>query len=125
VQLIIDALNTGDPTGVVHLMGEQMHSDAAPGFQEFNKEDMFSGSMRGFAELQLQASLRTLWGREVIVVLAQAEGVWALHDVSFQQFDAGKLVLHKSFYFCKELLRAAAAELGVPVQWQKPAVEWA
>ncbi|MFD2169226.1 sigma-70 family RNA polymerase sigma factor [Tumebacillus lipolyticus] len=125
VEQIIHALNTGDLTGMLPLMSEQMHSDAAPGFQEYNKDDMYSGSMKGFAELSLQATLRTLWGREVIVVLAQTEGdQWQLHDISLQQFDDGKLVLHKSYYFCKELLLAAGQELQVPVQMNKPAVTW-
>lgn len=125
VQAIIHALNTGDPSEILPLMSEQMHNDAAPGFQEYNKDDLYSGSMRGFAELNLRASLRTLWGREVVVVLAQKDDRWELHDISHQQFDEGKLVLHKSYYFCKELLLAAGKELQVPVQLSKPAVAWA
>lgn len=87
-----------------------------------------SREFRGFAELNLRASLRTLWGREVVVVLAQKDetnDLWELHDISHQQFDDGKLVLHKSYYFCKELLLAAGKELQLPVQMSKPAVAWA
>ncbi|MBL0385133.1 RNA polymerase sigma factor [Tumebacillus sp. ITR2] len=125
VQTIIHALQNGDPAALIPLMSEHMHNDAAPGFQEFNKDDMFTGSMCGFAEGDLQASLQTLWGREVLVVSARnSAGGWELHNISHFEFDSGQLVLQKSYYFCKELLLEASRVLGIPLQVEKPAVEW-
>jgi len=125
VKQLVHALNTGDPSGIVRFMSDQMHNDAAPGFQEYNKADMFTGSMQGFAEGALQASVQTLWGKEVVVVYARTEAGLQLHNISDLDMDEGKLVRQKSYYFCRELLEEAASTLGVPVQLRKPAVQWA
>jgi RNA polymerase sigma-70 factor (ECF subfamily) len=100
---LLQALRDGDVGSIVGMFEESMHNDANPGFQEFSKRDMLNGSFkhRGPA---LHVSLEILWGRKVFVVLAETEQGLALHDIRDFEFDDGRIVYHRGYYFCKELL---------------------
>ncbi|MBT2703264.1 sigma-70 family RNA polymerase sigma factor [Bacillus sp. ISL-35] len=124
IQSYLKALNEGDVDKVLELMSEQAQNEAPLGFQEFSKQEMRSGSMR-YGLPGFRAEEHLLWGRNVIVVFSEAEdGTRMIHDIQYQEVENDKIVLHRSFYFCKEFIFAAAEELNVPPQLEKPVVDW-
>ncbi|MDA6130831.1 hypothetical protein OSK38_26060, partial [Escherichia coli] len=66
----------------------------------------------------------TLWGKQVIIVLTNEENDPEIHDIQMQEIENGKIVSHKSYFFRKELILAAAEELGIKAQLVKPPVNW-
>jgi RNA polymerase sigma factor (sigma-70 family) len=124
IQSYLKALNEGDVDKVLELMSERAQNEAPMGFQEFSKEEMRSGSMQ-FGLPGFRAEEHSLWGKKVIVVFFDAEdGTRMIHDIQYQDVENGKIVFHRSFYFCKEFIIAAAEELGFPPQLDKPVVNW-
>lgn len=119
IDRLLQAVRTGDTQAMLALTSDQVHTDASPGFQEFSKKDTKQGSGQ-YVPSNRHVEFRTLWGRLVQIVLVQSERGPELHDISYQEWDNGQIVRHKSYYFCKELMLAAGEELGVPVQRQKP-----
>jgi RNA polymerase sigma-70 factor (ECF subfamily) len=121
---LLQAMRNGDVECIVGMFEESAHNDANPGFQEFSKRDMLNGSFkhRGPA---LHVSLEVLWGRTVFVVLAETEQGLALHDIREFEFEDNRIVYHRGYYFCKELLLEAGKTLSHPVQLQKaPNLDW-
>ncbi|WP_257475109.1 RNA polymerase sigma factor [Bacillus sp. MCCB 382] len=123
IKAYLKAMNDGDIDAVMALISEEAQNDAALGFQEFNKEEMRSGSMK-YGLPVMRAVEYSLWGRKVIVKLADGEQGPEIHDIQYQEVENGKIVHHISYYFRKELIFAAAEELGIRVQTDKPVVDW-
>lgn len=122
-QLIV-AINNGDTAFIVNIMSDTIHNNASPGFQEYSKDDMLHGSF-GHNPGEAIASYCTLWGRQVIVVQVKNSGILELHDIREFEINNGKIVYHRGFYFCRELLIAAGQELNIPVQLKKhPGIDW-
>jgi len=123
IQAYLNAMQEGDVEGVLALYSDHITNDTRPGFQEFTKEEVRKGSLQyGFSALH--AERRLLWGRHVMIKLVDTEAGPALHDVQFQQVEDGKIVYHRSYFFCREFLTEAAKELNVAVQRRKPPVDW-
>jgi RNA polymerase sigma-70 factor (ECF subfamily) len=121
---LLQAMRDGDVEGIVGMFEESIHNDAKPGFQEYSKRDMLNGSFKHRGPV-LYVSLEFLWGRKVFVVLAEAELGLALHDIREFEFEDKRIVYHRGYYFCKELLLEAGETLGHPVQLQKaPNLDW-
>lgn len=121
---LLEVMRSGDVDAIIAMLGESVHNNATPGFQEFSKKQMLEGSSkhRGPA---LQVSLQPLWGTLVFVVLAESDRGHVLHDIRLFEFDNGEIVYHRGYYFCKEFLLEAGQELGIPVQLQKdPGIDW-
>lgn len=123
IQSYLKALNEGDVDKVLSLMSDRVQNEAATGFQEFSKEEMRSGSMQ-FGLPGFRAESHLLWGKNVIVVFYDAENGPEIHDIQYQEVENEKIVFHRSFYFRKEFIFAAAQELGVSPQTDKPVVDW-
>jgi RNA polymerase sigma factor (sigma-70 family) len=123
VEKIIHALNTGDIHEFLGALSEHIHNDAAPEFQEFSKQEVRSNSGQGLPS-GLHASYKNLWGRDVILVLAETEAGHAIHNIIHPVNAGEELVYMRSYYFCKEFLLEAGRVLGIPVQTKKPAVDW-
>ncbi|MDX8343537.1 RNA polymerase sigma factor [Rossellomorea sp. YZS02] len=123
IKAYLKAMNDGDIDAVMALISEEAQNDAALGFQEFNKEEMRSGSMK-YGLPVMRAVEYSLWGRNVIVKLTDGEKGPEIHDIQYQEVENGKIVHHISYYFRKELIFAAAEELGIRVQTDKPVVDW-
>ncbi|TDF91353.1 sigma-70 family RNA polymerase sigma factor [Paenibacillus piri] len=124
IETLLQAMRDGDSERIIGMLEESVHNDAQPGLQEYSKQEMIDGSWghRGPAQL---VSLKTLWGRKVFVVLVETDEGPALHDIREFEFDNGRIVYNRGFYFCKELLFEAGKHLGVPVQLQKaPGIDW-
>ncbi|WP_307391599.1 RNA polymerase sigma factor [Bacillus horti] len=124
IDAYLKAFNSGDITAMLELFNEHTVNEAVSGFQEYSKNEMRSGSLQGGKLGAVFAEERVLWGRRVIITFAQTEQGKALHDVQYQEVENSKIVAHKSYFFCKQFLFAVSKELGVPVQLNKPPVNW-
>ncbi|WP_409297214.1 sigma-70 family RNA polymerase sigma factor [Peribacillus sp. SCS-26] len=120
IQAYLAAFNDGDLEKMLHLFSEQAQNEAFLGFQEFSKEEMLKGSLK-FGLPGFYAREFVLWGRPVIIVLSPEEEI---HDLQVQEIENGRIVRHQSYFFRKELILAAAKELGMKAQLNKPPVNW-
>ncbi|WP_162616174.1 RNA polymerase sigma factor [Paenibacillus lutimineralis] len=121
---LLQAMRSGDVDSILGMFEESIHNDAKPGFQEYSKKEMLNGSFK-HRGLVLHVSLELLWGRKVFVVLAETGLGLVLHDIREFDFEDNRIVYHRGYYFCKELLLEAGKILGVPVQLQKaPNLDW-
>ncbi|MGP4082739.1 RNA polymerase sigma factor [Pseudalkalibacillus sp. R45] len=119
----LDAFNRRDVEKMLHLTSDTIHMEVSPGFQEFSKGDVEKGSMQA-GIMGKKAYRKNLWGKEVLIVLAETKQGHQLHDVQFQDVADGKIVRHKSYFFCRELLTTIANTLEIPLQRNKPPVNW-
>lgn len=122
IQAYLEAFDEGNLESILRLFSEQAENEAALGFQEFSKDEMRKGSLR-FGLPGHTAKMVELWGKQVIAVFTDEEHP-QLHDIQMHEVENGKIVKHTSYFFRKELLLAAAEELGVSAQLVKPPVNW-
>ncbi|TCM96948.1 RNA polymerase sigma-70 factor (ECF subfamily) [Paenibacillus sp. BK033] len=121
---LLQALREGEAVPLLQMLGDSVHNDAQPGFQEYSKREMLEGSLRHRGPA-LHVSLEWLWGRRVFIIQAETPQGLELHDIHEYEFDKDQIVYHRGYYFCKELLSAASKELGIPLQLQKdPHIDW-
>ncbi|WP_408009699.1 sigma factor-like helix-turn-helix DNA-binding protein [Pseudalkalibacillus sp. A8] len=123
VDAYLEAFHKRDVDQMLRLTSDTIHMEVSPGFQEFSKGDVEKGSMKA-GIMGKKAYRENLWGKEVIIVLAETEKGLQLHDVQYQEVSNGKIVHHKSYFFCKELLTTIAETLEIPLQKSKPPVNW-
>ncbi|MCA1053737.1 RNA polymerase sigma factor [Rossellomorea aquimaris] len=123
IKVYLEAINEGNVEGVLALLSETANTDAPLGFQEFSTDEMRSGSMK-YGLPGFRAEPYMLWGREVIVVFHEGQCGPEIHDIQCQEIENGKIVYHRSFYFCKEFILAASEALGFAPQLEKPVVDW-
>ncbi|WNB93811.1 sigma-70 family RNA polymerase sigma factor [Bacillus sp. NEB1478] len=123
IQAYLEAFNNGDLKRMLDLFSEQAQNEAFFGFQEFSKEEMRNGSLR-FGLPGYTAQEMILWGKPVIIVLTTGDSGPEIHDIQMQEVENGKIVNHKSYFFRKEFILAAAEELGIKAQLVKPPVYW-
>ncbi|WP_270181348.1 RNA polymerase sigma factor [Alkalihalobacillus sp. CinArs1] len=123
IKKYLKALSDGDVEAVLSLFIEEAQNDVGLGFQEYSKNEMRSGSMQ-FGLPGFRAEPLVLWEKPVIVVFYEDEEGAKIHDIQYQEVENNKIVYHRSFYFRKEMIFAAAKELGFQPQVNKPAAEW-
>ncbi|SDN15017.1 RNA polymerase sigma-70 factor, ECF subfamily [Psychrobacillus sp. OK028] len=123
IQAYLEAFNNGDLNSMLRLFSDQAQNEAFFGFQEFSKEEMRKGSLR-FGLPGHTAKEIELWGKPVIIVLTTNGHSPEIHDIQIQEIENGKIVSHKSYFFRKEFILAAAEELGIKAQLVKPPVSW-
>ncbi|MGX1195901.1 sigma-70 family RNA polymerase sigma factor [Metabacillus sp. SLBN-84] len=123
IQAYLEAFNNGDLNNMLSLFSEQAQNEAFFGFQEFSKKEMLQGSLR-FGLPGHTAQEIILWGKPVIIVLTDGDHGREIHDIQMQEIENGKIVSHKSYFFRKEFILAAAKELGMKAQLVKPPVNW-
>ncbi|MCF6411212.1 RNA polymerase sigma factor [Pseudalkalibacillus salsuginis] len=123
VDAYLEAFNKRDVEQILRLTSDTIHMEVSPGFQEFSKGDVEKGSLRA-GIMGKKAYRENLWGKEVIIVEAETEDGMQLHDVQYQEVSQGKIVRHKSFFFCKELLTTIADTLDIRLQKLKPPINW-
>lgn len=123
IKAYLKAFNDGDLDSMLSLYSEQTHNEAFLGFQEFNKNEMRNGSLR-FGLPGHTAKEYILWNKPVLIVLADDGGGPEIHDIQMHEVENGKIVNSKSYFFRKELIMAAAKELGFKAQMVKPPVNW-
>ncbi|XXM70781.1 sigma-70 family RNA polymerase sigma factor [Lysinibacillus sphaericus] len=123
IQAYLAAFNSGDLQGLLKLFSDQAQNEAVFGFQEYSKDEMLKGSLK-FGLPGHTAHSTTLWGKPVIIVLTDGEDGPEIHDIQMQEVENGKIVSHKSYFFRKEFILAAADELNLKAQLSKPPVDW-
>ncbi|MGA5691504.1 sigma-70 family RNA polymerase sigma factor [Cytobacillus pseudoceanisediminis] len=123
IQSYLKAFNNGDLDGMLAIFSVQAQNEAYLGFQEFSKDEMIKGSLR-FGLPGHRAQEIILWDKPVIIVLADGDQGPEIHDIQIQEIENGKIVKHKSYFFRKEFILAAAKELGIKAQLKKPPVDW-
>ncbi|MCA0987499.1 RNA polymerase sigma factor [Guptibacillus algicola] len=123
IKAYLKALSDGDVEAVLSLLSDDAQNDVGLGFQEYSKSEMRSGSMQ-FGLPGFRAEPFFLWEKPVIVVFNDDEEGAKIHDIQYQEVENDKIVYHRSFYFRKELIVAAAQELGFLPQVNKPATDW-
>ncbi|RZT23539.1 sigma-70 family RNA polymerase sigma factor [Fictibacillus sp. BK138] len=123
ISAYLKAFNQGDLEGILALFGENVHYEASLGFLETTKDEMREGSlMYGLPNHHAEEFM--LWGKPVIVVLADSNQGPLVHDIQYQDVENGKIVYHRSFFFRKEFILAASKELGIPPQLDKAPLNW-
>lgn len=123
IQAYLEAFNNGNLKSMLSLFSEHAQNEAFFGFQEFSKEEMRKGSLK-FGLPGHTAKEIVLWGKPVIIVLTTNEHGPEIHDIQIQEIENDKIVSHKSYFFRKEFILAAAEELGIKAQLVKPPVNW-
>jgi RNA polymerase sigma factor (sigma-70 family) len=123
IQSYLKAFNNGDLDGMLKLFSDQAQNEAYFGFQEFSKDEMIKGSLR-FGLPGHTAREIILWNKPAIIVFVNGEQGPEIHDIQLQEIENGKIVSHKSYFFRKEFILAAAKELGIKAQLKKPPVDW-
>ena len=123
IQAYLKALTHGDVEGILELFSDQPHYEASLGFLETTKDEIRNGSLQfGLPNHRVEQFI--LWGRPVIVVLAESNNGSLIHDIQYQEVENGKIVLHRSYFFRKEFIVAASKELGFAPQLNKPPLNW-
>ena len=123
IQLYLKALTDGDVEGLLELFSDEPHYEASLGFLETTKDEIRNGSLQ-FGLPGHRAKQFILWGKPVIVVLAESENGQLIHDIQYQEVENGKIVLSRSYFFRKEFIFAASKELGIAPQLNKPPLNW-
>ncbi|MET3728375.1 RNA polymerase sigma-70 factor (ECF subfamily) [Fictibacillus halophilus] len=123
IQAYLNAFNHGDLEGMLSLISNQAHYEASLGFLEVNKDEIINGSL-AYGLPGHHAMECELWGRLVIVVLAESDQGQLVHDIQYQEVENNKIVYHRSFFFRKEFIVAASKELGYKPQLNKPPLNW-
>lgn len=123
ISAYINALNNGDLEAMFNLVSDDLHHEASLGFQEFNKDTMRKGSMlHGLPPYR--AEEHWLWGKRVIVKIVEDDNGPFIHDIQYHEIENDTIVYHRSYYFRKEFIVAAAKELGMKPQLEKFPIGW-
>lgn len=123
IKAYLNAFNHGDLDGMLSLISDQAHYEASLGFLEVNKNEIKNGSL-AYGLPGHHAIECVLWGKHVIVVLAESDQDLCVHDIQYQEVENNKIVYHRSFFFRKEFIVAASKELGYKPQLNKPPLNW-
>lgn len=123
ISAYLKAFNQGDLEGILALFGDYVHYEASLGFLETTKDEMREGSLM-YGLPSHHAKKFILWGKPVIVVLAESNHGPLVHDIQYQDVENGKIVYHRSYFFRKEFILAASKELGIPPQLDKAPLNW-
>lgn len=123
IKAYMNAVTTGDVEGMLALFSDEPHYEASLGFLETTKDEIRSGSLR-FGLPGHRSETFILWGKPVIVVLADSEKGPLIHDIQYAEAENGKIVYQRSYFFRKEFILAASKELGLAPQLNKPPLNW-
>lgn len=111
------AFNRRDPEGIAKLLEHNVRKDIVHIAQELGKEVVVKDSLADWANdpVDMKAEIHHLWGRPTIVQVASMNGERALYNLNRLEWENGKIVEIKDYYFCPELLHAAADQLMIKV----------
>ncbi|MGE6258037.1 sigma-70 family RNA polymerase sigma factor [Heyndrickxia sporothermodurans] len=124
IQAYLKAFNEGDIEGMLSLISDQAHYEASLGFLEVSKDEIRKGSLL-YGLPPYRAEEFILWGKPVIVILADFDKEPLIHDIQYQEVENDKIVFHRSYFFRKEFIIAASKELGLAPQLIKqPFLNW-
>lgn len=103
IKAYLKAFNHGDMEGILALISDQVHYEVALGFIEVTKDEIRNGSMsHGLPGHKAKEFI--LWGKAVIVVLADSDKGPVVHDIQYQEVENNQIVYHRSYFFRKEFI---------------------
>jgi RNA polymerase sigma factor (sigma-70 family) len=116
IEAYLEAFNRRDPQAIAALLDEQACVDIVHIAQEHGREYIEKYSLAEWAKdpHRMRAECHLLWGRPVVAVMTDAPEGEALYDLICLDVEQGRIVRKQDYYFCQDLLMAAAKELGIP-----------
>lgn len=117
----IEYYNQRDTEALVSLMDENITEEDGSVFRVYGRDQMVRSCLADWQKEPrvLESRRQTLWGKDVVVVLHQYEGVPYLHSIMHLSIEDGKIVKWQDYYFSKELLEQASGELQIPLDQEK------
>lgn len=123
IKLYMDSFVKGDFKAIGDLLADYATNEVVGQGMDIGKKQIRSNSMgdwaSGGSEPTLIAQMVTLWGKHAVVYTKKTEKEPVLWDITSVEIEDGKIVKHKSYYFCKEFLRQAAKELHIRLDEEK------
>ncbi|HET7579268.1 MAG TPA: sigma factor-like helix-turn-helix DNA-binding protein [Bacillales bacterium] len=117
VEAYVEAFNRRDPDAIAKLMDDSVVCDIVHIAEEYGKEVIRSNSLEDWSKdpMSMNAAMKILWNQPVFVVMGEKDNQKMLYGLIQLEIEDGKIVKKKDYYFCQELLSAAAEVLKVPV----------
>ncbi|MGD6844407.1 sigma-70 family RNA polymerase sigma factor [Bacillus infantis] len=121
IQQYMDYFVRGDFQSIGQLLGEYATNEVVGQGMDIGKTQIRKNSMGdwGGSTAGLSAKLAVLWGRYTVIYTRDAGSGPVLWDIATVEIEEGKLIRHKSYYFCREFLEVAAAELSIKLDTEK------
>ncbi|MCA1038402.1 RNA polymerase sigma factor [Bacillus infantis] len=121
IQQYMDYFVRGDFQSIGQLLGEYATNEVIGQGMDIGKTQIRKNSMGdwGGSTAGLSAKLAVLWGRYTVIYTRDAGSGPVLWDIATVEIEEGKLIRHKSYYFCREFLEEAAAELSLKLDTEK------
>ncbi len=121
IQQYMDYFVKGDFKSIGELLGKYATNEVVGQGMDIGKTQIRKNSMGdwGSSTAGLSAELAFLWGRYAVIYTRDAGCGPVLWDIATAEIEDGKLIRHKSYYFCREFLEAAAAELSIKLDTEK------
>ncbi|MGM0790874.1 RNA polymerase sigma factor [Bacillus sp. UMB0728] len=121
IQQYMDYFVRGDFQSIGQLLGEYATNEVVGQGMDIGKTQIRKNSMGdwGGNTAGLSAMLAVLWGRYTVIYTRDAGSGPVLWDIATVEIEEGKLIRHKSYYFCREFLEEAAAELSLKLDTEK------
>ncbi|WP_366163662.1 RNA polymerase sigma factor [Bacillus infantis] len=121
----MDYFVRGDFQSIGQLLGEYATNEVVGQGMDIGKTQIRKNSMGdwGGSTAGLSAKLAVLWGRYTVIYTRDTGSGPVLWDIATVEIEEGKLIRHKSYYFCREFLEEAAAELSLKLDTEKDLFE--
>jgi RNA polymerase sigma factor (sigma-70 family) len=117
----MDYFVKGDFQSIGKLLADYATNEVVGQGMDIGKEQIRKNSMGDWGSTTpgIAAEHAVLWGRHAIVYTRDAGSGPVLWDITTAEIEEGKLVRHKSYYFCREFLEQAARELSMKLDTSK------
>ncbi|HEU5138688.1 MAG TPA: sigma-70 family RNA polymerase sigma factor [Bacillales bacterium] len=116
VEAYVEAFNRRDPDAIAKLMDDRVVCDIVHIAEEYGKDVVRQNSLEDWSRdpMPMQTDVKVLWNKPVFAVMGEKKGQKVLYDLIELEIEDGKIVKKKDYYFCQDLLTAAAEALDVP-----------
>ncbi|MBB6452069.1 RNA polymerase sigma-70 factor (ECF subfamily) [Salirhabdus euzebyi] len=117
IETYIHFFNNRDTDGMAGLLVENVSNDIVHIAQEYGKDTLRKNSLADWAKdpVEMTAELYMLWDKPTIVQVTYMDGKKAVYDLNLFDIEDGKIARKKDYYFCPDILQAAAQELNLKV----------
>ena len=123
IKIYMDSFVNGDFQTIGTLLAEYATNEVVGKGLDIGKDQIRKNSMGDWAsdgsKLKLFSSIIELWGRPAILFTKETENGSVLWDITTVEIKENRIVKHKSYYFCKELLSEAANKLQIKLDEEK------
>ncbi|TMV49024.1 RNA polymerase sigma factor [Paenibacillus mesophilus] len=116
----LEAFNRKDYKGLARfLIDEATFSFVSMNSSEYGKSTITQKSLNPYSGTKLAKDLfvyaDTLWGQPAVIILLRTEQGLMLNNINTLEWEMDKVVRWKDYSFCRDFMRAAASELGLPL----------